>query len=284
MGYIGAVYPPTSQHRCENPWVQSKMIQKWCRTIYTVCIYIYRYTLCIYVYVSADPGPSHGRGGAWNHLWCGPWLFPIYAPIASIAIAFRLLSLQTLRGTTSTTAPRNHLYRTAPELPDTPPPWAPNAPNPPQQHLWPWCGLQLAIPANAPRHHLYCTAPKLPDTPRPEHKHSPWKPYYGRIENCRHSAIPVLKCNFGRSSQKGFPGYRLQLAIPANAPRHHLYCTAPKLPDTPCPGPPNPPNRPRQRVWPWYRLQLAIQWCIPHACIHGYAYILYICIHICTYM
>ena len=66
-----------------------------------------------------------------------------------------------------------------------------------------------------------------------------------------------------------------------NAPRQHLFCTALKLPDTPL-GPPNAPNAPRQRVWPWYRLQLAIQWCIPHACIHGYAYI-YI-LHICIYI
>ena len=55
---------------------------------------------------SADPSPSHGRGGAWDHLWCGPWLFPIYAPIASIAIPLAIRA----------NAPRYHLYCT--------PPWA----------------------------------------------------------------------------------------------------------------------------------------------------------------
>ena len=25
---------------------------------------------------SADPGLSHGRGGAWDHLWCGLHLLP----------------------------------------------------------------------------------------------------------------------------------------------------------------------------------------------------------------
>ena len=34
-----------------------------------------------------------------------------------------------------------------------------------------------------------------------------------------------------------FHCHSIPLAIPANAPRHHLHCTAPKLPDTPRPGP-----------------------------------------------
>ena len=84
--------------------------------------------MCV-AHISADPGPSHGRGGAWGHLWCGPWLFSIYAPIASMAIAFRLRSATPLL-----------LYRS-----DT----------------------AALGPPNPPRHHLFCTAPKLPDTPHP---------------------------------------------------------------------------------------------------------------------
>ena len=104
------------------------------------CMYVCTWTIASYILdISADPGPSHGRGGAWDHLWCGPWLFPIYAPIASIAIAFRLPSVQTLRGT-SIVPFRN--CRTHPAL------GPPNAPN-------------------APRQHLFCTALKLPDTVSP---------------------------------------------------------------------------------------------------------------------
>ena len=79
--------------------------------------------------------------------------FPIYAPTASIATAFRLLSLQTLRGTTSIVPLRNCpaprlgpteplLYRS--ESAGHTPPWAPpNPPNPPQQRVWPWYTWEL---------------------------------------------------------------------------------------------------------------------------------------------
>ena len=30
----------------------------------------------LYDELSADPGLSHGRGGAWDHLWCGLHLLP----------------------------------------------------------------------------------------------------------------------------------------------------------------------------------------------------------------
>ena len=129
------------------------------------CMYVCTWTIASYILdISADPGPSHGRGGAWDHLWCGPWLFPIYAPIASIAIAFRLPSVQTLRGTTSIVPFRN--CRTHPAL------GPPNAPNPPRHHLYRSETAGHTPPGppnapNAPRQHLFCTAPKLPDTPRP---------------------------------------------------------------------------------------------------------------------
>ena len=42
-----------------------------------------------YILISADPGPRHGRGGAWNHLWCGLWLSRRFVCIPSIAIARR---------------------------------------------------------------------------------------------------------------------------------------------------------------------------------------------------
>ena len=98
------------------------------------CMYVCTWTIASYILdISADPGPSHGRGGAWDHLWCGPWLFPIYAPIASIAIAFRLPSVQTLRGT-SIVPFRN--CRTHPAL------GPPNAPNAPLQLMCWGCHLQ----------------------------------------------------------------------------------------------------------------------------------------------
>ena len=77
--------------------------------------------------------PTPALAMAWDHLWCGPWLFPIYAPIASIATAFRLPSLKTLRGTTSILL-RN--CRTHPAL------GPPNAPNAPLQLMCWGCHLQ----------------------------------------------------------------------------------------------------------------------------------------------
>jgi len=87
--------------------------------------------MCV-THISADPGPSHGRGGAWGHLWCGPCLaFLDLCPDCfhghSIPLALRdTTSIVPLRhcrpGPTEPSAAAPLLYRS--ETAGHTPPWA----------------------------------------------------------------------------------------------------------------------------------------------------------------
>ena len=96
-------------------WKTHGFNRKWSKNgvgQYIQCVYIYTHMcICICICIRR-PRPSHGRGGAWNHLWCGPWLFPDLCPDCFHCHSIPL--------PIPATAPRHHLYCTAPKLPDTP--------------------------------------------------------------------------------------------------------------------------------------------------------------------
>ena len=162
-------------------------------------------------------------------------------------------------------ASRQHLYRTAPKLPDTP-----HGPNEPSKglaaapllyhsetagHTPPWAYRTLQRPRSSTS--LYCTAPKLPDTPRP----GPTEPSKGLaaaplivpLRNCRtHPALglpnPPKACRDGtsivplRNCRTHRPGPTEASKGIAAAPLRSCR-THPSL------GPPNPPKASQQHLY-----------------------------------